>query len=259
MKHPCAAIRGPWSGCSRSTDAHFAAEPTGLFPCCSPRIHLRPTQASLAQVLLSLLVVLLQLLTHTSPPGGLPWLPTFSLERNLVFPASCVFFSSKHMHMRLFLRSLSDFLSLLLFPAFLDDRMYFLKKGLNNLQNIHASRLRAPWAFVFRLIHGLISIVIGVSPKCQIPFCHYALLFSSCFLGSPQFEINMPISELHTTQLWVIFLCFYQFPGIKIFHWQIALQFDLKYLFAILSQKDLDISVFCPSYSKHVLKKKYMK
>lgn len=136
---------------------------------------------------LSLLVVL-QFLTHTSPPGGLPWLPTFSLERNLVFPASCVFFSSKHMHVRLFLKSLSNFLSLLLFLAFLDDRIYLLKKSLKVLQNIHASRLRAPWAFVFRLIHGLINIVIDVSPKCQIPFCHYALLFSSCFLGSPHLK-----------------------------------------------------------------------
>ena len=30
---------------------HNTAEPAGLFPCCSPRIHLRPTQASLAQIL----------------------------------------------------------------------------------------------------------------------------------------------------------------------------------------------------------------
>lgn len=48
---PVSATFGPWSGYSRSADAHSTAEPAGLFPCCSPRTHLRPTQASLAQSL----------------------------------------------------------------------------------------------------------------------------------------------------------------------------------------------------------------
>ena len=82
---PVPATLGPWSGYSRSTDAHNTAEPSGLFPCCSPRIHLRPTQASWPKSWLILSV--LQVLTHTSPAGGLLWLiQTLSLERNAQFP-----------------------------------------------------------------------------------------------------------------------------------------------------------------------------